>query len=124
MLTASSRVCGGCTLLLPEPPAAQVCTRCGRVAVPLHTDWPKGLKRWLVARFCEQFWAPWAAFTEQYRWERLLRAVIAGSTWQDRIVPYAATTEDCYLVAAANFTTDASLEATRAPDPRSSPHAA
>jgi hypothetical protein len=103
-ITASSRVCNGCGRLLPVPPAAAVCEHCGRVATPLHTEWPAGLKRWLVLQLLEQFWAPWRASTEHYRWERLLRAVIAGRTWKERIVPYSAHAEECFLVAATEFT--------------------
>lgn len=98
-ITASSRVCTGCHRLLPEPPAPAVCAKCGRVAAPLHGDWPKGLKRWLVAQLLEQFFAPWAESTHQYRWERLLVAVIAGRRWGTRIIPYATSPEDCFAVA-------------------------
>lgn len=121
MITSTSRVCEGCNRLLPEPPAPAVCPRCSRVAVPLHTDWPKGLKRWLFAELVKQFWAPWHQATEQYRWERLLRSVIAGRTWGTRIVPYAADASDCYTVACRQLTL-ASDAAT--PITRSSTHAA
>jgi hypothetical protein len=122
-ITASSRVCNGCGRLLPVPPAAAVCEHCGRVATPLHTEWPQGLKRWLVLQLLEQFWAPWRPNTEQYRWERLLRAVIAGRTWKQRIVQYSADAEDCYLVALSVFAPPAAV-ASPSPDSRSSSHAA
>lgn len=121
MITETTRACEWCSHLLPDPPAAAVCPRCARVAVPLHTEWPKGMKRWLFAQLLEQFWAPWRRATEQYRWERLLRSVIAGRQWGDRVVPYAVYATDCYAIACQQLTL-ASAAAT--PIDRSSTHVA
>lgn len=104
MITEATRLCGTCRRLLPEPPAAPVCAACSRVAVPLHTEWPKGMKRWLLGQLVRQFFAPWARATDQYRWEQLLRAVVAGRQWGVRLVPFASAVEDCYPVALQQLT--------------------
>lgn len=115
MLTATSRLCGSCHTLLPAPPDAAVCTCCGRVAVPLHADWPPGFKRFLVGRLLESFFAPFGRHSEQYRWERLLHAVIAGRQWETRIIPYAASPEDCFAEALAQFRRSTTAAAAPAP---------
>lgn len=99
MITATSRMCSACRTLLPEPPEPQVCTRCSRVAVPLYTDWPPGMRRWLLGKFVAGFFAPWSTATEQYRWERLLSAVMHGRQWGTKVLPRAAALADCYAVA-------------------------
>lgn len=107
-ITATSRLCRSCGLLLPDPPAAAVCrnAECARVAVPLHSTWPAGFKKYLVRQMLERFWAPWSAFTEQYRWEQLVRTAVAGTQGPDRMIPTVAPLTDCYVEALRRFTAE------------------
>lgn len=111
MLDESSRTCRTCGRLLPVPPAVAVCSNpeCARLAVPLHTTWPPGFKKWLVRQMLLRFWAPWSTTTEQYRWEQLVRTAVAGTQGVDRIIPTAALPTDCYVEALRRFTAEATV---------------
>jgi hypothetical protein len=100
MITERTRLCPACRSFLPEE-GPLVCAKCERVAVLPVAEWPPKLKRWLLGQFVKSFFAPWPDATEQYRWERLLHAVIAGRQWGTRTVPRATLLADCYSVAMA-----------------------
>ena len=101
-LSATSRVCPICATLLPEAPPF-VCAKCATLGVPLVEDWPPHLVTWLHMMRLRQMEAPWARFTVQQKYERLLHAVIAGETWHGQVVPLAASALDCYAIAVAGY---------------------
>lgn len=100
MITERTRICPACRAFLPEDGAA-ACERCSRIAVLPIAQWHPKMRRWLLGQFVKSFFAPWPNANEQYRWERLLHAVIAGRQWGTRIVPRATLLADCYVVATA-----------------------
>lgn len=64
--------CSTCFEVLPAPPAPRVCTKCGVVKVtPLHEEWPKSLKTFLILRYAIRHLFPhWRGM--QGSWELLL----------------------------------------------------
>jgi len=100
MLTTTTRRCPKCHELLDGDVVADRCPHCAAVLAPNHTQWPKALKRWLVMQVVLSIVAAVAPRTGQACWEWILRSVIRGKWHGQTLVPFAATTAECYPVAA------------------------
>lgn len=99
MITATSRGCTSCGRLLPEPPAAPVCSSCGVLACVPLAEWPAGAKRFLTLLTLADAVAMLLEHTEQARWEWILRKAIRGRWYGARLVPHTAPAADCFPVA-------------------------
>jgi hypothetical protein len=64
--------CRTCSTVLPAPPAPRVCLSCNTPKItPLHGDWPKSLKTFLLLRYAARhLFADWRSM--QNSWELLL----------------------------------------------------
>lgn len=61
MITELTRQCVSCRTVLPEPPAAPACGKCGTLHVPHFTDWDPRLPYFLAAAFASR-----GSFHEHY----------------------------------------------------------
>lgn len=96
-LTATTRRCGACGALVLDEHAA--CTVCGAVPCPLIEAWPADVAPWLSAMHSAFYFWPVLALTRQQRAEWLLRGVVAGHQWGNRIVKLAAPSVECLPIA-------------------------
>lgn len=92
--------CTMCLTALPDPPAAMVCSKCGRTrVVPHHRDWPIGLKRWLLNEYINRAIHAW--LTKQEWWERLLTGAFSMQSRRKHSYPLYVNPDDVYLLALA-----------------------
>lgn len=101
MITRDTRLCAACKAILPDPPAPQVCPKCGAVAIPHHSDWDPRLKYFQAAAFFSRH-AIGNGRTEQLAWEDSLRALIAGAGGKSPNpfgIRFDAPAMDCYPIA-------------------------
>lgn len=101
MLSPATRLCAKCKAILPDPPAEQVCPKCGAAAIAHHAAWDPRLRYFLAAAFFSKHGIG-NGRTEQFAWEDSLRALIAGAGGKGPSpfgMRFEAPAMDCYPIA-------------------------
>jgi hypothetical protein len=96
-LTETTRRCAACSALLLDGQVA--CAECGSVPCPPVDSWPGDTAVWLAAMELALYLRPMLHFTRQQRAEFLLRGVVAGHQWDDKLVKLAAPATECLPIA-------------------------
>jgi hypothetical protein len=99
MLTETTRRCNACGALVTDGQVA--CGVCGSVPCPPVDQWPGDTAVWLAAMELALYLRPVLQFSRQQRAEWLLRGVVTGHQWDDKIVRMAAPAAECLPIAVA-----------------------
>jgi hypothetical protein len=93
--------CRTCNTCLPVPPAPRVCTHCGAVkTTPLHEDWPRGVKVFLLLRYAGRNLFNPNLRTIQDSWELLLTSNYEGGRFPSgRIIKQGVSPDDVFALA-------------------------
>lgn len=94
---ANLATCAGCGAARDR--RAPACPACGRLAVPPHEEWGRGLKRYLVLRVLASKVGGMVNPTLQQLWERILQDAMMLEPATKRATPL----PDLYVTAAQRY---------------------